>query len=142
MFQMELHHALQINGADDVHVVQNEWGITGSSAAGDRLPEKPCGVFQAAAGVEQRGFTGNLNPHAEIVMPRQILDDQIGEMMHVDDHFVDTKFAQAGQRDFEQGAACDFHQRLGAIIGKRPQSRAEASGQDHGFHAPAFSSSR
>ena len=48
----------------------------------------------------------------------------------------------AGKRDLQQRAAGDLHQRLGAVIGKRAQSRAEAGRQNHRFHLPCFSISR
>src|SRR5438445_9945337 len=62
-------------------------------------------------------------------------------MMHVDDHLANLKGAQACQRHLQQGAAADFHQRLGTIVGERPQTGAQAGGQNHGFHLPSFSSS-
>src|SRR5438046_10186831 len=58
--------------------------------------------------------------------------------MDVDDHFADAKGTQAGEGDFEERAPTDFDQSLGAIIGERAKPRAEAGGEEHGFHARAF----
>ena len=58
--------------------------------------------------------------------------------MDVDDHFADAKGTQAGEGDFEERAPTDFDQSLGAIVGERAKPRAEAGGEDHGFHASAF----
>jgi len=58
--------------------------------------------------------------------------------MDVDDHFADAEGTQAGERDFEERAPTDFDQSLGAIVGERAKPRAEAGGEDHGFHAGAF----
>src|SRR5436190_19757837 len=58
--------------------------------------------------------------------------------MDVDDYFADAEGTQAGEGDFEERAPTDFDQSLGAIIGERAKPRAEAGGEDHGFHAGAF----
>src|SRR6266436_6250561 len=55
-----------------------------------------------------------------------------------EDDFGDAEGAQAREGDLEQRAAGDFHERLGAIVGERAQARAEAGGEDHGFHTGAF----
>src|SRR5713226_1593846 len=59
IFCMKLHHAAEIDRADDVYVVKKEWHVqpagiaaAGSTAAGV-FEEKPGGFFQAAAGFEQ-----------------------------------------------------------------------------------------
>ena len=67
--------------------------------------------------------------------------------MDVDDDFGDAEGAQAGESDFEESAAGEFDEGLGAIVGERTEARAEAGGKDHGFHwsdfrLPSFSSSR
>ena len=66
----------------------------------------------------------------------------VGEVMHVDDHLAHAEVAQAGERDLQQGAALDFHQRLGTIVGEWAQPRAQAGRQNHRFHWPEPSSSR
>ena len=99
------------------------------------LEEEPGGFFEAASGVEQEiVFAGNFNAHAEIVVSIEIVDNHVREMVHVDDDFVDAKGAKASERDFEECAARDFDEGFGARVGERAQARAEASGEDHGFH--------
>ena len=91
-----------------------------------RILEEPSSLFQTAAGVEQLLLARNLNAHAEVVVRFQILRNHVGEVMNVDNHLVNSEFAQAGERDLQQRVAAYFHQRFGTIVGKRPQSRAEA----------------
>src|SRR5215467_9064666 len=62
--------------------------------------------------------------------------------MHINNHFADSEAAQASKGDFDKRAVRNFHQRLGAIIGERLESRAQSRGQDHRLHWPIFSSSR
>ena len=117
--------------------------MKGSSGDCEFSQEEMSGFFQAAAGVEQNVvLAGDFDAHAEIFVRLQVIDDHVGEVMHVDDHFANAEGAQARERDLQQRAAADFHQRLGAIIGERPQTRAQAGGQNHGLHLPCFSSSR
>ncbi len=54
--------------------------------------------------------------------------------MRVDDHFEHTSGAKTAQSDLQHGAARNFDQGFGAIVGQRPQARAHSGGQDHGFH--------
>src|ERR1017187_3591381 len=61
--------------------------------------------------------------------------------MRINDDFADAENPQTRERDLKQRAAVDFYQRFRAIVGERPQTRAEAGGKDHGFHSPGFSSS-
>ena len=148
IFLVELQHAAEIDVADDVDVVEEEglvelFGITAAGIATFRIgasgifEEKPGGLFQAAAGVQQNIFAGNFNAHAGVVVGFEIVDDPIGEVMDVDDHFGDGEGAQAGKGDFEEGAAGEFDKGFGAIIGKRAKARAQAGGEDHGFHCVA-----
>ena len=55
-------------------------------------------------------------------------------MVDVDDDFGYAEGAQAGESDFEKCAAGEFDEGLGAIVGERTEARAEAGGEDHGFH--------
>src|SRR4051812_34412803 len=59
--------------------------------------------------------------------------------MHVDDHIVNTEFAQACERDLEEGSAGDLDQRLGPIVGQWAQACAKSCRQDHGLHFPRVS---
>ena len=103
------------------------------------VEEKPGGFFQAATGVQQEiVFAGDFDAHAEIVVGFQVVDNHVGEVMDVDDDFGDAEGAQAGESDFEQRAAIDFDERLGASVGEGAEARAEAGGEDHGFHEGAF----
>ena len=107
----------------------------GSSACSDRR-ERNGAAFFSPPPVSSRTSSREIS----ICMPKlswalQIVDNHVGEVMDVDDDIVDAEGAQAGQRDFEQGAAGDFDQRFGAIVGERTQARAEAGGQNHRLHS-------
>src|SRR5438045_5871481 len=52
IFNMELHHAPEINGADDVDIVQKERFVRSGGIA----QKKVTGFFQSATGVEQQLF--------------------------------------------------------------------------------------
>ena len=67
---VKLHHAPQIDRADDIDIVQNE-----RLFASRTLKKKMRGLFQAAAGIEQDLFARDFNPHAEIVVRLQIIDE-------------------------------------------------------------------
>src|SRR5260370_13817126 len=47
---------------------------------------EPGGFFEAAAGVEQDFLAGDFDAHAEIVVGFQVVGDQVGEVMDVDDY--------------------------------------------------------
>src|SRR5437879_4347053 len=92
-FLVILHHPSQINRADDVDVVQNEW---------PRLITKEIsGLLQATAGVEQNLFARDFDAHAEIIVLLQILQNHVGKVMRIDDHFDDSKSPQAEESDFQ-----------------------------------------
>src|ERR1035437_1486493 len=80
--------------------------------------------------------------HAEVIVDFQVLENQVGKVVDIDNHFATPNRAQASQRDLQHRAPSDFHQRLRAIAGEWPQSLAEACRQNHRFHLPRFSNSR
>lgn len=97
--------------------------------------EEPGGFFQAAAGVQQEiVFARNFDAQAEIVVRLQVGDDHVRKVMDIDDNFVHAETVKTREGDFKKRAAGDFDQRLGARVGKRTEARAEAGGEDHGFH--------
>ena len=98
------------------------------------VQEERCSPLEAAAGVEQDLFAGDFDVHAEVLVGAEIFDDHVGEVMGIDDDFVNAEGAQAGERDLEQCAAGDLNQRLGTIVGERAQTRAQAGGQNHRLH--------
>src|SRR5207247_2152541 len=102
---MELDHAPEIDGADDIDVVQNER----LSQAIRILEKEPTGSFQASACIEQDLLAGNFDAHAEVIVRPQIIENHAGQVMHIDDHFADSEGSQAGERDLQQGAAGDVH---------------------------------
>ena len=63
VFRVQAHHAAQIDGAEDIDVMQDER----LCELPPDLDEKMRGLLQAAAGVEQLLFAGDLNSHAEVV---------------------------------------------------------------------------
>src|SRR5690242_20670082 len=135
---MKFHEALKINCADNIHVVKNE----GLVQAVRILQKEPTRLFQATASVEQKLFARNLHLQAEIVLGFQVLDYQVGEVVHVDNKLAHSKRRESRKCDFQQRAAAYFNKRFWTIIRQRAQPRAEACGQNHGPHRPIFSNSR
>ena len=140
---VELEHAGEVDGAEDVDVVEEEGlvDLSGIGAVGigggGIFQEEPGGFLQTAAGVEQDIFAGDFDAHAEVFVGFQIVDDQVGEVVDVDDDFGDAEGAQAGEGDFEQGAAGDFDEGFGSSVGEGAEARAQAGGEDHGSHTGA-----
>ncbi len=147
VFVVELEHAAEVDGADDVDVVKDErlskrvasgeWRVASYNRCGTHgvFEEEPGGFFQAAAGVEQEiVFARDFNAHAEVVFGFQVVGDLVRKVMDIDDDFVDAKGTQAREGDFEQRTTGDFDEGLGAGVGERAQARSEAGGKDHGLH--------
>ena len=57
------------------------------------LREKTSRLFQSAAGIQQHIFARNLDVHAEVFVNVQIVDDLVGEVMHIDNHVADAEGA-------------------------------------------------
>jgi len=97
--------------------------------------EEPGGLFQAAAGVEEEiVFARDFDVEAEIFVGVEIVDDLVGEVVDVDDDAGDAEGFEACESDFEERATVDFGECFGAVVGERAEARAEAGGEDHGFH--------
>ena len=129
-----LRHAVEIDRTDHVDVMQQE-----------RLrvvAEKPAGLLQSSAGIEQRIFAGNLNVHPKVFLCFQVLNNHVREVMYIDDHSIDTGCAQTLERDLQQRAARDFHQCLRTAVGERPESRSKTCSQHHRLHFPRLSKAR
>ena len=137
VFNMKPHHAGEIDGADDIDIVHDERLLRTRAA----LEKEPCGMFQAATGVKQNFLARQFNPHAEVVVGPQVLDDHVGVVMGVDNDLAHAESSQAAESDFQKRAAGNRDERLGAIVGERPQTRAEAGGKNHRLHRPIFSNS-
>src|SRR5208282_286424 len=98
---MKLHHAPEVDRAEDIDVVHNE-GFFRTSGILDRTTNKEMsGLFQATAGVEQYVLTRDFNAHLETVVRLQVLLNHVGEVVDVDYHLADSKFAQARKRDLQ-----------------------------------------
>ena len=130
IFFVELEHAGEIDGADDVDIVEEEGLVhlsgIGAAGIGGRgiFQEEPGGFFEAAAGVEQDFFAGDFDAHAEVFVGFQVVDDEVGEVVDIDDDFGDAEGAQASEGDFEQGVAGDFDEGFGAIVGEGAEAGA------------------
>jgi hypothetical protein len=135
IFSVELKHTPQIDVTDDVDVVEEE-GLVETARV---FQEKPGGIFQASAGIEQNVFARNFDAHAKVIVGFQIVDDHVGEMMDIDDDFGNAGGAEAKEGDFEKSAAGEFDEGFGACVGERAEACAKAGGQDHGFHWGRFS---
>ena len=51
-------------------------------------------------------------------MRAQIADDHVGEMVDVEDDFVDAEIPEASEIDFKKSAASDFDECFGARVGE------------------------
>ena len=107
MIFVELEHRGEVDGAEDVDVVEEE----GFVEIFWIFEEEPRGFFQAAAGVEQEVvFAGDFDAEVEIIFGVQVVDNLAGQVVDVNDDFGDAEGAEAGESDFEQGATVDFDQ--------------------------------
>lgn len=114
IFGVESEHGAEVDGADDVHVVEEE----GFVEIFWIFEEEPGGFFEAAASVEEDFFAGDLDAQAEVVVEFEIVDDLVGEVVDVDDDFGDAEGTEAGESDFEEGAAGEFDQGFGTSVGE------------------------
>ena len=134
VFGVKADHARKIDGAEDIDVVDDE-GLLRAFAG---LQEKPSGLLEAAAGVEQDLLAGDFNAHAEVAVGLEVIDDFVGEVMDIENDFTDAEGAQAAQSELKESTTGDSDQRFGAVIGERSQTRAQASGENHGLHLLCF----
>ena len=131
ILSMKLHHAPEINRADDIDIVQNERLFRAVGI----LEEKIGGLFQSAAGVEQDLFARDFNTHAEVIVRFQILDNHVGEVMDVDDHFADSESARKRESVISSNVRPSIStSALGRLSVSGRKSRAEAGGQNHRLH--------
>ena len=63
----------------------------------------------------------------------RMLDDLVGQIMHVDHGFADAGAGELVQHVIEQRLAGHAHQRLRHLVGQRAHAQAETGGEDHGF---------
>ena len=64
---------------------------------------------------------------------RDMLDDLVGQIMHVDHGFADAGVGELVEHMVEQRLAGHAHQRLRHVVGQRAHAQAETGGEDHGF---------
>src|SRR5215470_8591464 len=113
---VRVQHFIEIDGADNVYVVDNE-GFFGIP-----FQKKPRGFFKAAAGVEEEVvFAGNFDADAKAILGLKESDDFFGVMVDVDDEFGDAKRFEAFNGDFEEGAAIEFNEGFGNVVGERAE---------------------
>jgi hypothetical protein len=138
LFSMEAHHTSEINGADHIDVMDKErfFSLTGVPA------KELSNFFQATTGIEQRVFAGNFDVQSKVVVFLQVVQHHVRKVVNVDDDIGYPKTSQAGNNDFEQRAAPNFHQGFGPAVGQRPEASPKARCQDHGLHCARFSRSR
>src|ERR1700681_3387312 len=113
---MKLHHAPEINVAEDIDIVHDEGFLPARIGMAGILDKEMSSLFQASTGVEQRLLTRTFNTHAEVVVRFQVIHNHVGEVKDVEYHLANSEFAQARERDLQQRAAVDFDQRFGAIV--------------------------
>src|SRR5438105_13023113 len=102
---MKFDHAPEIDRADHIDIVHKER----LSAPRRILKKKIRGFLQPAAGVEQHLLARHLNPHAEVIIRLQTLDNHVRKVMYVDDHLANTKGSQARESYFQERAAGNLH---------------------------------
>jgi len=125
MAVVELEHAGEVDGAEDVDVVEEE----GFVEIFWIFEEEPGGFFEAAAGVEEEAvFAGDFDAQVEIIFRAQVGEDLVGEVVDVDDEFGDAEGAEAGEGDFEEGPTVDFDEGFGAGVSEGFEAGAEAGG--------------
>src|ERR1700674_9075 len=64
----------------------------------------------------------------------EVLLNHFCEVKDVNNHVAHSKAAEAGERNLQHGAAIDFDQRFGTVVGKRAETSAETGGKNHRFH--------
>src|SRR5271157_2164964 len=101
LFRVEPHHAPEIDGAEDIDVVQNKGFL--QTPAGPKKEMR--GLLQAAAGVKQLLLARDFNAHAEVIVGLQVIDDHLRVVMRVDNRLVYAKGAQTQERNLQQRAA-------------------------------------
>ena len=93
MVFVELEHLGEVDGAEDVDVVEEEGFVETFRI----FEEEPGGFFQAAAGVQKEVvFAGDFDAQVEIIFGVQVVDNLAGQMVDVNDEFGDAEVAEAG----------------------------------------------
>ncbi|MEI9969928.1 MAG: hypothetical protein WDM87_15375 [Terracidiphilus sp.] len=90
---VEARHAGEIDGAEDIDIM-NEEGFVFVRAV---LQEEPCSLLEAASGIEQNIFAGDLNAHAEVTICSEVVNDTVGEVVHIDNHFIHAEMTAAAE---------------------------------------------
>jgi len=73
------------------------------------------------------------NDDARLLARRDVIDDLVGQIVHVDDSFARAGVLELVQNMIEQGAAGHLHEGFGHSVRQRPHAQAETGGEDHGF---------
>jgi hypothetical protein len=110
---VKLDHALQVDGAENIYVMEDERIIESVRV----VEKKPGGFFKAPASIEQNVLARQLDAHAKILIRFEIFGNHFGEVMNVDNHLVDSALPQAFQRELEQRAARHLNHCLGPGLG-------------------------
>src|ERR1700681_1973463 len=64
----------------------------------------------------------------------KVLLNHIREVKDVNNNLANSKAAKAAERNLQHGAAIDFDQRFGTVVGKRAETSAETGGKNHRLH--------
>src|SRR6266581_5914146 len=126
---MKFDHAWNIDHAEHIDVMQKKWFVPTSI-----FEKEPRSFLEAATGIEQSFFTRDFNPHVEVVVLPQIIDNHVGKVMHVDDHFTNPEPRQTTKRDLQQRMTSHLDESFGTIVGKRAKTGAQARSQNHCPH--------
>ena len=92
-FSMRSDHLSQINSADHIHVMNDEWLFSGISQ------KEIGGLLQPTPGIEQDLLARYFNPHAKVSVLFQILNNHLSSVMHINNDLVNPKGAQARECD-------------------------------------------
>ena len=98
VFRVKPHHAREIDGAENIDVVHEEWGVNWLRAGSAPASRKNHAAFFKPPPVSSK----TSSRETSILMPKlrlacEVVDNLLGEMMDVDDDFAHAE-ARAGAR--------------------------------------------
>ncbi len=96
------------------------------------LPSNGSALYHRAAGAKHHiAFVGNDDTGPGTA--RGVLDDLVGQVMHVDHGLADAGLGELVEYVIEQRLSRHAHQRLRHMVGQRAHAQTETGGKDHGF---------
>ena len=90
--------------------------------------------FHRTGGAQQLFFQRVSDFYAPVRAVAEVVLDDIGEVIEVDDHFVEAVLGQQPHDVFEHWLAGEGDHRFGRGVGEWPQPGAAAGCEDHRLH--------